>query len=65
MLVSIKTFHVFTIPNGSSLNTEKGREGGRKARRKAERQKKGRKAIQFVGLWRMKPVTGVVRTLRG
>lgn len=40
----MKVFHVFTIPNGSSVNVEKGREGGE------------RMAIHFVGLWRMKAV---------
>ena len=45
----MKVFHVFTIPNGSSINVEKGREGG------------GRMAIRFVGLWKMKAVVIMLR----
>lgn len=43
-MLTMKVFHVFTIPNGSSINVKGGREGGE------------RMAIHFVGHWRMKAV---------
>lgn len=42
MLLTTKVFHVFTVPNGSSVNTVKRREGGERV------------AMHFIGLWRMR-----------